>query len=69
MIVVRLKETGDGDHAVAAGTVLDDDRLTPFRGKLVGEQPRTDVDAAARTERDDESHRPVGPGVRGRARL
>ena len=69
VIVVRAEETGDGDDAVAAGAVLDDDRLVPHRRELVGEQAGADVDAAAGPERDDEMHRSRRPGVGGEAGL
>ena len=58
VIVVRAEEAGDGEHAVAAGFVLDDDRLTPLGRQFIGEQTRPDIDAAAGPKRDDQAHRP-----------
>src|SRR6185312_17020373 len=53
----------DGDHAVAAGSIFHDDGLTPTRGKLVGEQPCADIDAATWAKGYDEMNRPVGPSI------
>ena len=63
MIVVRAQEAGDGEHAIAARTIFDDDGLAPTHRQLVGEQPRADIDAAAGSERYDEPNRPAGPSI------
>ena len=39
MIVIGTKEGLDGDDAVAARLVFDNDRLPPFGLQLFGEQP------------------------------
>ena len=39
MIVMCGDEGIDGDEPVAAGTVVDDDRLAPFPAQPVGKQP------------------------------
>lgn len=44
VIVMRAQNRGDGDESIAAGTILDHDRLPPFRRKLVGQQASRDVD-------------------------
>src|SRR5262249_21965357 len=43
--------------------VLNHHRLAPAGGQPIGEQPRVDVDAAARTERQDEAHAALWPGL------
>ena len=57
VIVLGADEGVDGDDAVAAGPVLDDDRLAPFLGQPVGQKPPADVGAAAGAERQDELDR------------
>ncbi len=69
VIVIGGHDRVDRDHRVAAGTVLDHDRLAPTLGEPVGQQPGADVDAAARSKRDDELDRPGRPLLlRGRRR-
>jgi hypothetical protein len=68
VIVLCAKKAGDGDHAVAAWSVFNDNGLTPTRGQLVGDESRADIDAATRSQRHDEVNRPAGPGVCRRAR-
>ena len=65
MIVVRIEHSGDGEEGVATGAVLDHNRLAPFRGELVGQQPGRDVDARTWTKRNDETDRALRPLVRG----
>jgi len=65
MIVMRADEGIDCDNAVAAGAVLDHDRLTPSLAEPIREQPRADIGAAAGTESEDEFHRPCRPGLIG----
>ena len=63
VIVVGADEGVDGDQAVAAGTVFHDHRLAPALAKTIRQQPRADIGAAARPERDDEfdwPRRPIG---------
>ena len=67
MIVVRADESVDGNDAVAAGPVLDDDWLSPALRKPVRQQPRAEIRAASRSEREDQFHRAVRPGVRANA--
>ncbi len=55
------------EHAVAARAIFHDDGLPPTRRQFVCEQPCADIDAAARAERNDESHGPAWPCVRGGA--
>jgi len=64
MVVMRADEGIDCDNAVA-GPVLDHDRLTPSLAEPIREQPRADIGAAARTQRQDEFHRPCRPGLIG----
>jgi hypothetical protein len=45
----------------AAGAVFHDHRLPPALGEAVRQQPRADIGAAARPERDDEFDRPRRP--------
>ena len=61
VIVLGADEGVDGDDAVAAGLVLDHDRLAPFLGQPVGQKPPADVGAAAGAERQDEADRPRRP--------
>jgi hypothetical protein len=69
MIVARAQHRVDGHDPVAAGTVLDHDRLPPALGEAVGQQPRAEIGAGAGTERHHEMHRPLRPGLRLRLRL
>ena len=41
-----------GDDGVAAGLVLDDDRMAEFLGQRLLQSPRHDIDRSARRERD-----------------
>jgi hypothetical protein len=66
VIVVGADERADGDETVAARTILDDHRLAPAPAQTVGDQPRADIDAAARSERHDELDRALRPCLRGR---
>jgi hypothetical protein len=43
-----------------AGARIDDDVLTPFLGQLLPDQPRADIEPAARCKRHDHADRPVG---------
>ena len=61
VVVLGADEGIDGDHGIAARTVLDHDRLLPFRGELVRDQARADVGAAAGAERHDEADRALRP--------
>jgi hypothetical protein len=56
VVVVGGDEDVDRDDAVAAGTILDHDRLAPARGKTFREHPGGDIDSGAGTERQDEPH-------------
>jgi hypothetical protein len=56
-----------GDDAVTAGTVVDHDRLAPFLLQLFLDQPRADIGAGARPERNDPAHRALRPALRLRA--
>src|SRR5215472_14491883 len=69
MIVMRGDDRIDGDDAVAAGPVLDHDRLPPTLTQPIREQARADVGAAAGTERQNEFHRPGRPSLLGRSLL
>ncbi len=63
VIVLGTDKGVDGDDGVAAGAVLDHDRLLPFRGQLVGDQTRGDIGAAAGAERHNEADRPLRPAL------
>src|SRR5262249_14692117 len=43
-----------------------DDRLAPAPAQSIRDQPRADIDTAARSERHDELDRPLRPGLCGR---
>lgn len=45
MIVVRADESSDCDHAIPAGTIFDDNGLTPALIKLFGNKACTDIGA------------------------
>jgi len=64
VIVLGADEGVDRHDAVAAGPVLDDDRLVPFFGQPVRQQPGADIGSAARPERQHELDRPCRPGLR-----
>jgi hypothetical protein len=61
MIIMRVEHAANGENGIAAWPIFDDDRLPPLYGKLVGHQPGGDVDAGARSQRDDESDRALRP--------
>jgi hypothetical protein len=61
VIIMRGDEGVDGDQAVAAGPVLDDDRLPPFAAEPVGKQPGADIRTAARAKRQNEFYRARRP--------
>jgi hypothetical protein len=56
---LRLRDHLRPDVAVRAGLVLDEDRLPPFLVKLLRDQPRDHVRAAARAEWYDDPDRAV----------
>src|ERR1700733_10732148 len=64
MIVMGASESPEGDKAVAAGTILDNDRLSPALGEAVGEQARTDIGSGAGSERQDEFDDALRPRLR-----
>ena len=61
MVVMRIEHCGNGEKGIATRAVLDDDRLAPFRRKLVGQQPGGDVDARTGTQRNDKTNRALRP--------
>src|SRR5262245_5985868 len=61
MVVVRAQKCRDRNDTIAARAVLDHDRLSPQRLQPLGKDPRPDVRACARSEWDDEFHRPLRP--------
>src|ERR1700738_3314466 len=64
MLVIGTEEGLDGDDAVAARLVFDNDRLPPFDLQLFGEQPCAHIGASAGAERYDELHDPRRPVLR-----
>ena len=66
MVVVRGDKGIDGDDAVAARAVFDNDRLFPALRQPVGEQARADIGAAAGAERQNEFDRTCRPSRVGR---
>jgi hypothetical protein len=60
-------ERVDRVDTVGAWPVLDDDRLAPALGQLVGEQARGDVLRASGALADDEPDRTLRPSLRGGA--
>src|SRR5262245_57468611 len=61
VVVVGGDECANGDEAVSARAILDDDRLAPTAGQTICEQSRADIDAAARSKGHDELDRPLRP--------
>jgi hypothetical protein len=51
VVIVGANKCADGNDRVAAGTVLDDDRLAPARAEPIGEHARADIHAGAGAER------------------
>src|SRR5262249_53658137 len=66
VVIVGGHERTDCDEAVSAWAILDDDRLAPAPAQSIRDQPRADIDTAARSERHDELDRPLRPGLCGR---
>jgi hypothetical protein len=66
VVVVGAEERLDRHQAVAAGTVLDHDRLAPARRQPLRQQPRADIGARAGTKRHDELDCPLRPFLRQR---
>jgi hypothetical protein len=63
VIILRRDDCIDGNHAIAAGLVLDDHRLAPHLRQPVGIEARADVGAGTRPERQDHAHRFLRPGL------
>src|SRR5262244_3467111 len=63
VIVVGGQHRLDRDHAVAARTVLDHDRLAPACLQAVLNKARADIGAGTRTERNDEPDRLLRPSL------
>ncbi len=61
VVVVGGEHGLDRDDAVAAGPVIDHDRLAPFLLEPFLDQPRADVGAGAGAEGNDEADRPLRP--------
>ena len=57
VIVARAEESRDGNEAVAAGAILDHNRLAPFGAELFGQQPRADIGASAPDAAIEQSER------------
>jgi len=68
VIVMGVEYRSYGEEGIATGAIFNDDRLSPLRGKLVGQQPGRDIDARAWTKRNDEPNRALRPLVRLRLR-
>jgi hypothetical protein len=66
MIVVRADDGGDGDNRVAAGTVLDHNRLAPPFAQPIAEEAGTEIHPTPGAEGHDELDRPLRPGLRHR---
>jgi hypothetical protein len=66
VIIVGAGERADGNETIAAGTILDDDRLAPAPAQSVRNQSRADIDTAAGSERQDELDRALRPNLRRR---
>ena len=67
-IVISADERIDGDDAVAAGAILDNNRSVPTDCQFIGKQPGANVGAASGAEGQYEFDCPVGPALRGRRR-
>ncbi len=63
VVVMGADEGVDGDEAVAARAVFHDNRLAPFRGELLSDQPRRRCRPRNRAERQHEFHRTLRPGL------
>jgi hypothetical protein len=61
VIIMRAQNRGNGNESVAAGTILDHHRLSPFRRKFVRQEASRDVDARTWPKRNDEPDRPLRP--------
>ena len=59
-----LRDLLCADRGIAAGAVLDHDRLAPALGQLLAEQACHEVGRPARRERHDELHRPGWERIR-----
>ena len=69
MVVVGGEERLDGDQPIGTGTIFDHHRFSPTRRQAIRKEPCADIDARAGTERHQEFHRPLRPGLRLRVRL
>ena len=64
VIVIGTHESADRHKAIAAGPVLDNDRLAPTLLQPLGHQSGTDVSAGTTAEGNDEFDRALRPGGR-----
>ena len=63
VVVIGADEGLDGDNAVTAGSVLDDDRVVPLALQALGEHACADVGTSAGTERNDKTDVAVRPSL------
>jgi len=66
VIVACADKSIQRDQAIAAGAVLDDDRLAPTRAQPIGEQSRGNVGRAGGAEWQNETNRACRVGGLGR---
>src|ERR1043166_6389461 len=66
MIVVGADDGAHRNDGIAAGTILDHNRLTPALAQPIAKQTSAEVHAAAGPESHDELDRPLRPGLRPR---
>ena len=61
VVIMRVEHCGDRKKGIATRTVLNDDRLAPFRREFIGQQPRRDVDPRTGAQRNNETDRALRP--------
>ena len=64
VVVMRVEYCGNSKKGIATRTVLNDDRLAPFRREFIGQQPRRNVDPRTRAQRNNETDRALRPLTR-----
>jgi hypothetical protein len=61
---MRIEHCCNGEEGITARAVFDDDRLAPFRRKLVGQQTSGDIDTRAWTKRNNKADGALRPLIR-----
>ena len=68
MTIIGLGHGIHADHATGTGLVIDDHRLSEHRPQFVGNDPRHQINRAARRSRHDKADRLARPGLRRQCR-